>query len=67
MTNLYTRFLLDALCWTGLTAALLYFDLNVAAALVGSFGLIYLARCVRTIRMAHRLLRELEEEFNAHR
>lgn len=61
--GLFLKLVLDVICWTGLTSALLWFGHPNFAAAVGAFGIVYLYRATQSfvICLQHaNFLNELE-------
>ena len=53
-------FIVDASCWASVTGLLLVTGWIVAAAVVGSLGIVYIYNAIKTLRMEYNLLKSME-------
>jgi len=49
MKDITTKLIADGICWIALTVCLVWYGYVEAAAMVGSFGIIYLYKGIRSI------------------
>ena len=56
-------FIVDASCWASVTGLLLVTGWIVAAAVVGSLGIVYIYNAIKTLRMEYNLLKSMELEY----
>lgn len=56
-------FIIDACCWISVTCLLLVTGWITTAAIVGSFGIVYIYNAVKTLKIEYNLLRSMELEY----
>lgn len=67
MKKAFLVLLFDAICWTGASIALAYFNYTTLAAAIGAFGIVYVINGVRYLRdlqkKVDQVMKEVEDEL----
>ncbi len=61
MKDITAKAIADAICWTALTVTLVWAGFMVAAAMVGSFGIIYISKCVVSLYRLNKYTKRRDE------